>query len=417
MDIYATPNPPGSPLEKLKVPRKTFAGQSESFWRHTLEKHGVPEDLAEKLARAFSRHSEQALLDVESNYRELEHWANIHTHEGGGSISLPPLDAAKTLLATYAAEQHAGRLQATDGAALWQTSSGLWTVRHVAVGPSSGDFYAILHYDSTVPSELRRYDKSTGAETLVGNLPQHSLNGGHLVINEAETVGYYIPGNNAATVWAVRLTDASTVWSRPLEFRAAAGNPPAVLSPDGATLYIGEADAASTAFGYLSKIDTATGGLTRIVDLLARPRTLARSPDGNVLYIGMDTGLASGAVRQYGNSGGPGWTLASTSVISGLAVHPGTGDVYSLRTDSKDGTSLNLYRNRANDGSQLAALIAPGSVDASSSNILASPDGEQMYYRRISVGSHFTRAILPDTLATVWTSVSGYGPSDCKYVA
>lgn len=88
---FETPNPQGSAKEKLEVPRKAWAGQHASSWDRLLRAEGIDPDLAQQLARAFQKHSEQSLLDVEANYRTLEHWGNVHTH--GPSTALGQLES------------------------------------------------------------------------------------------------------------------------------------------------------------------------------------------------------------------------------------------------------------------------------------------------------------------------------------
>lgn len=407
-NIFGVPDPAGSPLEKLEVPRKAWAGSPASSWDSVLRGEGVPEELVTALAKAFQRHSEQKLLDAEANYRALEDWANIHTHSAGGEEPLPPLDHDFTHIATSASAT-VGRVRATTGDRVWAESGAGHTIRTVAVDPDSGDYFAVKT-PSSGPTELIQYDKDTGAFVKVGDLPSAWLNGdGEFVIVPGGR-GYYMPGRTSGTsVWAISLSDASTIWESPL--LSGWGNA-LVVSPDGLYVYAAENSSTSTE-RHVTEINAATGASTRVIDLLgASPvrRMLSISPGGTRLYVGV---LSPHEVRQYGVGGGAGWTL--DGAVNGLDVHPGTGNVYSIREDPKDGTTDNLYANDPDTGDELDAHINPPG-GSGMYRLVMSPDGLQVYYASNVSGSHTTRAVDVDNLADIlWVSPTSHGVEDATY--
>lgn len=178
---FETPNPANSPIEKLEVPGKTWAGQHASTWDRLLRAEGVDPDLAQKLARAFQHHSEQSLLDVESNYRALEHWANIHTHggfAGGGLINTPPA-------MVYQAGE--GGLVALDAEAF----AVAWSLADAHSGLGVGTHLWSAH---NLTGEARGYDKATGAQQIAVALPNYSYSAGG-------SVGTATPGGDFVCIY------------------------------------------------------------------------------------------------------------------------------------------------------------------------------------------------------------------------
>ena len=78
--IFQPPNPEGSPLEKLALPKR-----AHSLWK--LERNilhsGLDEEVARNLVEAFKEYDNDRYYEELQNFYRLEHWANIHTHAGG----------------------------------------------------------------------------------------------------------------------------------------------------------------------------------------------------------------------------------------------------------------------------------------------------------------------------------------------
>ena len=81
------PDPPNSPNEKFLVPGSPHLWEDDIF--ADLVGEGIDRDTARALARAMSRHEERKAVVEGHRLRELEWWANIHTHSTGEGVTNP----------------------------------------------------------------------------------------------------------------------------------------------------------------------------------------------------------------------------------------------------------------------------------------------------------------------------------------
>lgn len=79
-DSFLDPlDPENSPIEKLIVQRRF---RQERRFRDYLEAQGLDPELASKMGAAMDRWEQDKDFDYQEHLRELEGWANIHTHPG-----------------------------------------------------------------------------------------------------------------------------------------------------------------------------------------------------------------------------------------------------------------------------------------------------------------------------------------------
>lgn len=98
--IKGIPDPSGSPNEKLVSPPKPH--DVESRIRSDLLDEGFDMDMANSLARVLRKQTDRQGLSEENVKRELEYWANRHTHPGGGdSVAYPPFDPEREYIVLY----------------------------------------------------------------------------------------------------------------------------------------------------------------------------------------------------------------------------------------------------------------------------------------------------------------------------
>lgn len=82
--VQGFPNPSNSPNEKFLYPKSAQLWESDLF--NDLVSEGVDERTARAMARAIARHEDRREMKEDHSLKELEYWANTHTHPGGTSI-------------------------------------------------------------------------------------------------------------------------------------------------------------------------------------------------------------------------------------------------------------------------------------------------------------------------------------------
>lgn len=79
--IEGTPDPEGSPNEKFHYP--PLPRETEHRILSDLRLEGIPQELAQQLARAMAKQEQRVVFQQEDIKNTLEYWANRHTHPGG----------------------------------------------------------------------------------------------------------------------------------------------------------------------------------------------------------------------------------------------------------------------------------------------------------------------------------------------
>lgn len=165
-DFLTPPDPSGSPLEKLELSRRT--PNPRDLGRY-LRMEGIDEDTARRMARAVEQWEREKFFDEVEGLQDLQTWANIHTHPGGGSG--PPDTSTYTKLLLL------GGNGDTESVKHHSWSSGTFsdtpTDCPVAVtGPCSlhllSDGY---HYAFDASGDLYRYDASADTWEQKASLP------------------------------------------------------------------------------------------------------------------------------------------------------------------------------------------------------------------------------------------------------
>lgn len=391
MALFDTPNPPNSPLEKLYVPRKEWAGTGPTEWATLLREEGVDPDLAEKLARAFHRRSEQQLLDAEANYREVEHWANIHTHtSGGGSLALPPLDSQRTML-VGADNNRLRRLWLADGTQKWETTlTDLYP--HPGIEPVTGK--VVSHTSGT--NEVVVLDPDTGAvlQQFAAGTPAGAFNPQKFVVDRDGNAYFMLrPTSSEGRLRKYDLAAGTITWD--------------VIVPNGAhiremwTTYDGTGLFAITHGDHrLHQVDKGTGAFTQLGQWASSTGAGASPSDNGIvlfaeslvkrynsdMVLQWETSLGTN-VNDYGISidlrDDTIWAGRSAGGVARISPDGATVDVYPGGTEATGGLAVTL------DGSRLFLSRYSSTVGGQKPELITTDDPiTQLWSNTVAVFRH-----------------------------
>lgn len=95
--VLEIPDPSGSPNEKIEIPNKLWPAYKDLNLEKFLLAEGLEPELSRRIARALKHASMEQALRAEQGFRQLQHWANVHTHPGGSGGDLGPQGPAENI--------------------------------------------------------------------------------------------------------------------------------------------------------------------------------------------------------------------------------------------------------------------------------------------------------------------------------
>lgn len=199
-DFLTPPDPSGSPLEKLELSRRT--PNPRDLGRY-LRMEGIDEDTARRMARAVEQWEREKFFDEAEGLLDLQTWANIHTHAGGGEP--PPGPTYGTYLfvggdenGEYASYEPSGNV--------WDESPANVAVPLRLAAGCSRDNLAYYFGGTGGQSAARRYDPVADSWSTLTALPYPNFGAGaaatdlgiHIVAGSAGAHHQlYDPGSNS----------------------------------------------------------------------------------------------------------------------------------------------------------------------------------------------------------------------------
>ena len=218
-------------------------------------------------------------------------------------------------------------------------------------------------------------------------------------------VSWSAPTNPASTVngYTVTASDVTTpanggetCSTSLVEATADAGDTPvaSVVSPDGSTLYVANANSSS-----VTVIATASDSVTGIISVSGDPSALAISPDGSDLYVAQNS---SGTVGEY--------ATASGDLVQTFAVAP-AGDTMGGIALSPDGSTLYVVDQTSADLQAFATADTTAlwstSVGLDPNGVVASSDGSTVYVANTQDRSISVVGTASESVLTTITGLDG----------
>ena len=379
LDLNATPNPPGSPVEKLLT--ESMLDNSQPQLRAMLSDNPTKEELL----KALFHLDDKVDSFLRRHARILEQWANIHTHpEAGGALVDPVLwigaessgwdsGVYATFAADFAADAEPLSSEtvstrpvegvastpdgqrivlfrdevvklAADGSTVWGTAV-THRGRSLGVAPDGSVYVGtaqsfsstgqVVKYDSDGTQEWSDTVSQTVNDIKVG--PDGTV---HAACQTQSQVLRYDPDGTSLT--ALILSESS----------------PTCLSIDGdGTVFVG-----TDAGGGLGKVFAFVGGVTAATWTVATGEAVAVAAAGDGGVYAVDS---SGNRRRLDSSGSAVWTVSPSPAAVSLAVDS-LGTPYGV-TDIQS----RIQRYDPANGDIVASTVFLGQYDTSKPNSLA----------------------------------------------